>query len=107
MRNASKASTNTIFAAAKAVPERIPKPRAPAVKATRRKAIAQPSIKFLFALRGFTGVSTSRRRLYSNEPAARRPRRRLICGRDPALRRNDDALRAFNSIATRTKENWH
>jgi hypothetical protein len=45
-----------IFAAAKAVPDMIPKPSAAAIVATIKKAIAQRNIKFLLALPGFTGV---------------------------------------------------
>jgi hypothetical protein len=42
MRNAIKATTNMIFAAANAVPATTPKPSAPAIRAMIRKAIAQP-----------------------------------------------------------------
>ena len=48
-----------IFAAAKAAPLATLKPSTPTIKEATRQAIAQPSIKFLFALSGFTGVETS------------------------------------------------
>jgi hypothetical protein len=103
MRNASKAATNTSFAAPNGVPATTPKPSAAAIRARTKKAIAQ--VVTIFSWHGAVAVAETPDSQSCSKPQSAIEVRLPALAENTEEAGNDGDLGKLNSHRNSTKEN--